>query len=47
MRSGTGISWKGGDYFDLLHFSDFIKTETTTFDEKTLWKHIKPILSKL
>ncbi|NLP01737.1 MAG: YicC family protein [Fibrobacter sp.] len=31
---------------DLLHFSDFIKTETTTFDEKTLWKHIKPILSK-
>lgn len=29
---------------DLLHFSDFIKTETTTFDDETLWKHLKPIL---
>jgi uncharacterized protein (TIGR00255 family) len=38
----------GGDVAlsDLLHFSDLIKTTTLKFDEKTLWKHIKPILSK-
>lgn len=30
---------------DLLHFSDFIKSETGSFDEETLWKHLKPALT--
>ncbi len=30
---------------DLLHFSDFIKSESTQCDEKTLWKHFKPVLT--
>jgi uncharacterized protein (TIGR00255 family) len=30
---------------DLLHFSDFIKSESTKCDEKTLWKHFKPVLT--
>lgn len=29
---------------DLLHFSDFIKSETGAFDEDVLWKHLKPVL---
>jgi uncharacterized protein (TIGR00255 family) len=29
---------------DLLHFSDFIKNESAQSDEKTLWKHFKPVL---
>jgi uncharacterized protein (TIGR00255 family) len=29
---------------DLLHFSDFIKSESAQCDEKTLWKHFKPVL---
>lgn len=29
---------------DLLHFSDFIKSETGAFDEDMLWKHLKPVL---
>jgi len=30
---------------DLLHFSDFLKTESVQCDEKTLWKHFKPVLT--
>ncbi|HLV32355.1 MAG TPA: YicC/YloC family endoribonuclease [Chitinispirillaceae bacterium] len=30
---------------DLLHFSDFIKTEIVDYDEDVLWEHLKPILS--
>jgi uncharacterized protein (TIGR00255 family) len=30
---------------DLLHFSDFIKSESAQCDEKTLWKHFKPVLA--
>jgi uncharacterized protein (TIGR00255 family) len=30
---------------DLLHFSDFLKTESIQADEKTLWKHFKPVLT--
>lgn len=29
---------------DLLHFSDFIKSETANYDEDMLWKHLKPVL---
>lgn len=29
---------------DLLHFSDFIKTENVDYDEEVLWEHLKPIL---
>jgi len=29
---------------DLLHFSDFIKTEIVDYDEDVLWEHLKPIL---
>lgn len=29
---------------DLLHFSDFIKNENSTYDEELLWKHLKPVL---
>jgi uncharacterized protein (TIGR00255 family) len=37
----------GGDIAlaDLLHFSDFIKNESSQGDEKTLWKHFKPVLA--
>jgi uncharacterized protein (TIGR00255 family) len=31
---------------DLLHFSDFIKTESVQGDEKTIWKHFSPVLDK-
>jgi len=31
---------------DLLHFSDFIKAESVQADEKTIWKHFSPVLSK-
>jgi uncharacterized protein (TIGR00255 family) len=31
---------------DLLHFSDFIKSEASLFEEKTLWKHFRPVLSE-
>jgi uncharacterized protein (TIGR00255 family) len=31
---------------DLLHFSDFIKTESVLCDEKTLWKHFSPVFEK-
>jgi uncharacterized protein (TIGR00255 family) len=31
---------------DLLHFSDFLKTESVQCDEKTLWKHFKPVLAE-
>lgn len=30
---------------DLMHFSDFIKTTTVQFDDKTLWKHFSPALT--
>ena len=30
---------------DLLHFSDLIKTTTVKFDDKTLLKHVSPILA--
>lgn len=30
---------------DLLHFSDFMKNESVQCDEKTLWKHFKPVLA--
>ncbi len=30
---------------DLLHFSDFIKAESTTHDDETLWSHLSPVLS--
>lgn len=30
---------------DLLNFSDFIKTENTTYDEDALWSHIQPVLN--
>lgn len=29
---------------DLLHFSDFIKSENGGYDEEVLWKHLKPVL---
>ncbi len=28
---------------NLIGFSDFIKTETVSHDDKTLWRHIKPV----
>lgn len=31
---------------DLLHFSDFIKTENVDYDEEVLWEHLKPILGQ-
>lgn len=31
---------------DLLHFSDFIKTETVDHDEDVLWEHLKPVLNE-
>jgi uncharacterized protein (TIGR00255 family) len=31
---------------DLLHFSDFMKTDSVQCDEKTLWKHFSPVLEK-
>ncbi|NLD92474.1 MAG: YicC family protein [Fibrobacter sp.] len=31
---------------DLLNFSDFIKTESDTFDDEVLWKHLKPVLTE-
>ncbi len=31
---------------ELLNFSDFIKTESDTFDEEVLWKHLKPVLAE-
>ncbi len=31
---------------DLLNFSDFIKSETGSFDEEMLWKHLKPALTE-
>jgi uncharacterized protein (TIGR00255 family) len=30
---------------DLLHFTDFLKSESIQCDEKTLWKHFKPVLT--
>jgi uncharacterized protein (TIGR00255 family) len=38
LTGGTSLS-------DLLHFSDFIKSESAQCDEKTLWKHFKPVLA--
>lgn len=32
-------------FSDLLRFSDFIKSESVTHSEETLWKHLKPALS--
>lgn len=31
---------------DLLHFSDFIKPVSVLGDDKTIWKHFSPVLSK-
>ena len=31
---------------DLLHFSDFIKPQSVQGDEKTVWKHFSPVLSR-
>ncbi len=31
---------------NLLNFSDFIKTESVTYAEDTLWKHLRPVLGK-
>jgi uncharacterized protein (TIGR00255 family) len=31
---------------DLLKFSDLIKTETTDFNEETVWSHIAPVLAE-
>ena len=31
---------------NLLNFSDFIKTETTEFDEDQLWEHLKAVLGE-
>jgi len=31
---------------DLLHFSDFIKSESTALDDEVLWKHMKGVLGK-
>ncbi len=38
----------GGDVTlsDLLHFTDFFKTDSAQCDEKTLWKHFSPVLTK-
>jgi len=30
---------------DLLNFSDFIKSESTTFEESVLWGHLGPVLA--
>jgi len=29
---------------DLLHFSDFVKSETVAFDEDIVWRHLKPVV---
>ena len=31
---------------DLLHFSDFIKSETELYNDELLWKHMKPVLGE-
>ncbi|MGB7567931.1 MAG: YicC/YloC family endoribonuclease [Chitinivibrionales bacterium] len=43
IKKANGLS---GDVLlsDLMHFSDFIKTATLKYDDKTLWKHLSPAL---
>ena len=43
IKKANGLS---GDVLlsDLMHFSDFIKTTTLKYDDKTLWKHLSPAL---
>ena len=31
---------------DLLHFSDFMKSEASLYEEKTLWKHFRPVCAE-
>jgi uncharacterized protein (TIGR00255 family) len=31
---------------EIITFSDIIKADATTFDDETVWKHIRPVLAK-